>query len=205
MITTQSRSLSQFCASHALLCVLVLFTLHSTTHAAEVARPTPPGPLPGQQFFCSAGYDPRSCLQHAAQLKAVLLQYPPAQFGPWSWVIVRTADWQPFLERLRLDQRSPAFSALEQRSTFLEEALFEPDPRRAADLEDLFHTPARQLLAVAVAHELGHALCHEMDENVENRVAGQLLHGESADCRAAHGPTPIQELYLHRQPSGLHR
>lgn len=118
---------------------------------------------------------------------------------------MRSKDWQPLLLRLRLDQRSPAFSALEQRSTFLEEALFHPDPRRADELRGLFHMRAERLLRVAVAHELAHASCHEMDENAANRIADRLLQGAPIDCDAGRGLTPIQKLYMDRQPSSLHR
>jgi hypothetical protein len=204
MKTIQLRRFFPSPFRRALLCFLAFFVLHSGADAAETTEPLQRSSRAGQQFFCSAGYDPIACLQHAARLKTVLSGYP-SQLGPWSWVIVRSEDWQPLLLRLRLDQRSPAFSALEQRSTFLEEALFRPNPKRADHLEDLFHVPTDQLLKVAVAHELAHATCHEMDENAANRIADRLLQGENINCRAARGPTPIQELYLHRQSPGLHR
>jgi hypothetical protein len=189
------------CAS--LLCVLTLSGIHPAAHAAETTRPSPSSALTTQQFFCSAGYDRESCLQHTAQLRAVLRHYPAAQHGPWSWVIVRSEDWGPFLLRLHLDQRSPAFTALEQRSTFLEEVLFHPKPERAAELEKTFATPLPQLLAAAVTHELAHAVCHEMDETAANRIAEQLRAGGIADCSLARGLTPIQELGLHRNSPRL--
>jgi hypothetical protein len=116
---------------------------------------------------------------------------------------VRSKDWQPFLLRLHLDQRSPAFTALGERSTFLEEVLFLSDSERASELERSFATPLPQLLAVAVTHELGHAICHEMDETAANRIAEQLRAGRSADCSRARGLAPIQELALHRRLPNL--
>ena len=200
---TQHGPLSWRVLRNSLLCALYLCRLAGPARAAESERASQGNALAAQQLFCSAGYDPKSCLQHAAQLQAVLLRYPAAQPGPWSWVIVRSEDWQPFLLRLHLDQRSPAFTALEQRSTFLEEVLFLSDSERAPELERTFTTPLPQLLALAVTHELSHAICHEMDEAAANRIAQQLRAGRKADCSQARGLTPILELGLHRNSPRL--
>jgi hypothetical protein len=205
MKTMQLQCSSAGPVGRTLLCLFALCVLRLPANAAEATDPSQRNALAAQQFFCNAGYDHAACLQHAARLKTLLLTYPSFQLGSWSWIIVRSEDWQPLLLRLRLDQRTPAFSALEQRSTFLEEALFHPNPKRADELQGLFHTPADQLLKVAVAHELAHASCHEMDENAANRIADRLLHGQPIDCRAGRGITPIQKLYLDRNSPGQPR
>ena len=156
-----------------------------------------------QQFFCSSGYDRADCQLHAAALQAILRQYPAPQIGPWNWVIVRAADWQPLLRRLHLDQRSPAFTALAQRSTYLEETLFHAEPKRAAELEGLFRLPRGQLLPMAVTHELAHAVCHEMDEPAAERIAQLIRSGAPIACESAHGLTALQQLSLHRRSPGL--
>lgn len=205
MHTTQMQ---RFYASRyrwTLLCLVPLCILRADADAAEVAHSAQRNALAGQQFFCSTGYDLPSCLHDAARLKTVLAAYPSLPLDRWSWVIVRSQDWKPLLRRLRLDPRSPAFSSLEQRSTFLEEALFRTEPERAEELEQVFHMPPDELLRVAVAHEVAHASCHKMDERAANRVADRLLRGEALDCRAGDGPTPIQELFVHGQGPTLHR
>ena len=158
-----------------------------------------------QKFFCHTGYDPRQCEQHIAELKAVLLQYPAPSPKHWTWINVRSEDWQPLVQTLHLPRQSPAFTALTQRETFLEDALFFSQPMRTDELVMLFRTPVAQLLSVAVSHELGHAICHNGDEAAANRVAEQLRNGKQPDCfNIGTKPLdPIDELILHNELSGF--
>jgi hypothetical protein len=155
-----------------------------------------------QRFFCRGGYDPGECQQRIAALKAVLIEYPVGSLKHWSWVIVRSEDWQPLRQSLRLEHDSPAFTALAEREIFLEDALFIPQPKRTDQLVRSLQTPFARLLAAAVTHELGHAICHGSSEATANHVAEQLRRGKTPDCS---GTTlnPIDELYLHRQSAGL--
>ena len=107
--------------------------------------------------------------------------------------------------KLHVDRRSPAFTAIEARETFLEEALFLPtSARRAVDLVRNFRAPLDQLLTLAVSHELGHAICDGGDEAIANRVSDQLRNGEKIDCSETRNSlTPIEELYLRRRFSPL--
>lgn len=187
----------------AITLMTALCALRPPARAVAPVETAPANAMASQLFFCSAGYNPADCLLHAATLKAVLHQYPAPQLGSWSWVIVRSEDWQPLLRRLRLDQRSPAFSALDQRSTYLDEVLFRSEPKRTAELQGLFHISTEQLLPMAITHELGHAVCQEKDEDAANRIADQLRNGEPVDCLRARGLTQVQQLYLHRRSPGL--
>ncbi len=162
--------------------------------------------LTTDNFFCHAGYDPDQCNQHIAELQAVLTQYSAGAPGHWNWTIVRSEDWQPLIRSLHLDPRSPAFTTLAQRATFLEGALFFSQPKRTDQLVRDLHTPLKQLLSAAVGHELGHAVCHGGDEATANRVAEQLRSGKHFDCsRRPKSPNPIEELYLHSHLSGFPR
>ena len=76
----------------------------------------------------------------------------------WSWGIVGSEEWQSVMLQLHLDQRSPAFSALKARETFLG-ALFLRKPARTDELTRRLALPVDQLLSLAVSHELGHAIC----------------------------------------------
>ena len=49
-----------------------------------------------------------------------------------------------------------------------EEALFNPRPDRGRTLLAKWRMPLDELLPFAVAHELGHALCREVDERRAN-------------------------------------
>jgi hypothetical protein len=161
--------------------------------------------LSTQKFFCHTGYDLHQCEQHIAELKAVLLHYPAPTPKRWTWIIVRSEDWQPIVQKLHLNRQSPAFSALTQRETFLEDALFFSQPGRTDELVMFLGTPIDQLLSVAVSHELGHAICHSGDEATANRVAEQLRSGKYPVCfdRTKKPPDRLDEVILHDESPGF--
>jgi hypothetical protein len=199
MITVKCfHRLSKSAAHACLLCVLTFWGTSPRASAALQRRQT--YALTTQEFFCRAGYDPQECEQRIAQLKAVLIQYPADAPKNWRWVIVPSEDWQPLVKELRLDRESPAFSAITERETFLEDALFFAHPGRTNQLVRHFGIPFDQLLSVAVGHELGHAICHGGSEAIANRAAEQLRTGKHPDCAGnIKSLTPIEELYLHSQ------
>jgi hypothetical protein len=174
--------------------------------AANAARGREVDTLATNKFYCADGYDRQECEQHITELKTVLVHYSAGVSRNWNWVIVPSEDWHPLLQRLRLDQRSPAFTALVERETFLQDALFFSQPMRTDELVRNFHVPFDQLLSLAVRHELGHAICNGGDEEIANRVAEQLRTGKHPDCGAnVKSLTRIQELYLHSQSPGFPR
>jgi hypothetical protein len=161
-------------------------------------------PLATQRFICDDGSDRNQCRQEVAAIRMELMHYPTAVPAHWSWVIVRSEDWSPLTRKLHLDRRSPAFTAIDERETFLEEALFSPLPTRTSELVRDFHVPFEQLLAVALSHELGHAICHGGDESTANRISDQLRSGKRPDCgKTMKSLTPMEELHLRRQLPGL--
>jgi hypothetical protein len=135
-----------------------------------------------QEFFCYPGIDHNECLQNIARLQAELLRYSAHLPRHWSWVIVGSEDWQSLVLKLHLDPRSPAFTAVQARKSFLEGALFSPKPARADELVKNFGVLGDQLLTIAVSHELGHALCNGEDEKIAKRVSDQLRSGGKIDC-----------------------
>src|SRR5258707_747661 len=87
---------------------------------------------------------------------------------------------------LRLNPDSPAFTALEPRETFLEEALFVHDPRRTAELMEEWQRSMPKLLELAVTHELGHAFCEEPNEAAADHFGEELRKGGGlAPCRVS--------------------
>jgi hypothetical protein len=178
-------------------CVLSIIALCCTCRPANGAT-TGQRTLATQKFSCHFGYDPRACELRIAELKTVLIQYRVAPPKHWSWIIVRSEDWQPLLRDLRLDRRTPAFTALTERETFLEDALFFPQPGRTEQLVRDLHSSFNQLLSFSVMHELGHAICHGGSEALANRVAEQLRSGKPVDCEEK-SLSPIDELYLRSQ------
>ena len=179
----------------ALVMLAGLMTAPAWTQAAGAkdggSQPERGRALTAQHFYCNTGFDQHVCQQHVAKLKEVLRHYPADAPEGWRWVIVRSEDWQRLLVSLGLDRRATAFSALGLRSTFLEEALFVYSPTRAAELVRDFHAPFDQLLAIAVSHELGHAICHERNEAAASRIAEQLRTGKHPECgETSESPRP---------------
>jgi hypothetical protein len=141
--------------------------------------------LSNQNFYCHAGYNLADCRQEVAELKTILARYPAEELGPWTWVLVRSQDWIPTSVLVGLKPESPAFTAVDQRETFLEEALFKRQGLRAAELQREWLMPREQLLDLAVTHELGHALYSEPNEDVADRFGEELRRGHRPHCRSS--------------------
>ena len=138
--------------------------------------------LPDQEFHCHTGYPLVECQQDILHLKSILSRYPIEALGHWTWVLVRSQDWKPISRKLRLNPDSPAFTALEPRETFLEEALFFHDPERISELMKEWQRSTPELLQLAVSHELGHAFCAEPNEAAADRFGEQLRKGLAPRC-----------------------
>jgi hypothetical protein len=141
--------------------------------------------LPLQEFHCHTGYPVVQCLRDILQLKRVLSHYPTEGLGQWTWVLVRSQDWKRISRMLGLDPGSPAFTAIDLRETFLEEALFAHDPQRTSELMDVWRMAMPSLLVLAVTHELGHAFCDEQNEAEADHFGDELRKGRLAPCRVS--------------------
>lgn len=136
----------------------------------------------GQEFYCHTGYPLAQCQKDILALKKILARYPIQELGHWSWILVRSEDWKPISRKLRLNPDSPAFTSLDLRDTFLEEALFLHDPLRTAELMGEWQRSMPELLELAVTHELGHALCDETSEAAANHFGDELRKGRLMQC-----------------------
>ena len=154
-----------------------LFLLPVLPQASASASPkeeaTPP------RFVCDTGYTLERCNEDMAVLRAALAKYPVAQLGNWTWVLVRSQDWKAILLPRGLNPDSPAFSYLEKRVTFIEEALVAEVPLRRRDLLLKWRMSIGDLLDLSIAHELAHALCGEKDEAKTTEATKSLLKGKS--------------------------
>jgi hypothetical protein len=143
---------------------------------ADVALPPP------QHFVCNTGYTLQQCHQQMAVLRPLLDKYGAGHLGEWTWVLVRSQDWKT-IQRPWMDPDSPAFTVLGRRETFFEEALVSPVTLRRIELVRRWSLGTEDLLALAVTHELGHALCNEVDEWKADTYGQHLRRGESIHCR----------------------
>ena len=146
-----------------------------------------PATLSDQEFHCHTGYSLEQCQQDIARLKSILRHYPVQALGHWTWVLVRSEDWKPISRKLRLNPDSPAFTALEPRSTFLDGGLFIHDAQRTSELMSEWQRSIPELLELAVSHELGHALCADSNEAAARRFGEELREGLTPRCEFAKG------------------
>lgn len=194
----KSRSLLSWCL---LVWLSNLPTLGQTTKIAPPATEnTTTSPL--QEFHCHTGYPVAQCLRDILQLKGVLSHYPIEGLGHWTWVLVRSQDWKPISRMLGLNPDSPAFTAIDLRETFLEEALFVHDPQRTSELMDVWRMAMPNLLKLAVTHELGHAFCGEGNEDEADHFGAELRKGRLAPYHiskeARKKATATQELHAYK-------
>ena len=136
-----------------------------------------------QHFVCDqGGYTPKKCQTDIAVLKKVLERYPVAQLGEWTWFLVASSDWNKLQRSRGVNPDSPAFTYCAKKETFLEEALLTGEPTRVKELLLVWRMSMENLLNFAIAHELGHALCNEKDEEKANRTAKLLREGVLPNC-----------------------
>ena len=91
-------------------------------------------------------------------------RYHADELGEWSWVLVRTTDWEELLSVRGFDAGTPAFTYLPANETFFDDALTTGDSIRGFQLTMIWQMPIEELLDKAVRHELAHAFCREKDE-----------------------------------------
>jgi hypothetical protein len=137
---------------------------------------------PTQQFVCNTGYKQKECNEETVVLRKALANYPVAQLGNWTWILVRSEDWKAIKLLRGLDPDSPAFTFYPKRETFIEEALVTQVPVRARELLLKWDMNRRDLLDLAVRHELGHALCNDANEGNADRVARLLEQKKEISC-----------------------
>jgi hypothetical protein len=144
-----------------------------------------PEALMEQQFYCNTGYTIEVCRAQLARLREVLATFDLRALQGWTWILVRSDDWKQILRRVGRDPDSPAFTVLEKRQIFLEEALFAPRVDRSQRFLEKWRLPLDQLLEFAVSHELGHALCRVADEARVIGYAEQLRLSRTVICDAS--------------------
>lgn len=135
-------------------------------------------------FYCSQGYDPEECSRDTSALRTALTLYPVNELGSWSYYLVLPFQWKPVAVSHGGDGVSPAFSMLLGRATVLDRSLFSGTADRVRELEVWSGIPyGPQLVAIALSHELGHALCQEKNERLANEHARELRDGKIPNCR----------------------
>jgi hypothetical protein len=131
---------------------------------------------------CNTGYKQKECNEETVALRKALANYPVAQLGNWTWILVRSEDWKAIKLLRGLDPDSPAFTFTPKRETFIEEALVTQVPVRARELLLKWDMNRGDLLDLAVRHELGHALCNDANERNADRVARLLEQKKEISC-----------------------
>jgi hypothetical protein len=138
------------------------------------------------QFFCTQDYNRDECLQHALELRRVLMTYPLEWLGSWSFALVPSYKWKGLVRSLGGSADTPAFTSFEQRTTVMESSLFSATATRSEEFLHAFGVTGEALLQLAVNHELGHCVCHDHDERKADDYGRELRKGKIPDC----GRTP---------------
>jgi hypothetical protein len=180
------------------LAVLAWFPLFSLPASPQITRVSvvEESHTAHQHFYCTADYAPVKCGRELAELRQLLSQYRAEMLGDWQWVIVSRSGWKPFCANLGVDSSSPAMTSFVDRQSFFEESLFDADADRVGELIHKFGVPWKDLLPLAVTHELGHAVCRDTTESGAEVFAEYLRHKVSARC----GSAAILRAWSHPQP-----
>ena len=164
--------------------VVLTFSILAAGQETKSLDPPPAAP-PVQHMFCNTGYKISDCQQQLSVLRAAIAPYAH-RLGTWTWVLVKSQDWKLILQRMRGNSDSPAFSVLEKRETFLEEALFVPVGSRQTELLRIWSIPLDEFLNVAITHELGHGICQDLNEARANVFSRLLREHKKPECATAH-------------------
>jgi hypothetical protein len=169
------------------LSTLILTCAVQFAASQTVALTSPPKEEAAQQapqhLVCNTGYSVQQCHEQMGALRPLLDKYGADRLGGWTWVLVRSDDWKA-LQRLHgMDPDSPAFTVLDRRVTFFEEALVSPVTVRRVELVRQWSLGMADLLKLAVTHELGHALCNERNEKKADAYGELLRKGQPVLCR----------------------
>jgi hypothetical protein len=167
------------CPRISLLAVLLVYgALAPVTEAQADPKPS------GQHFICHTGFTLDQCHIRMLALKRVLAKYHADNLGEWSWVLVRTIDWERILSDRGFDSSAPAFTYLPGKETFFDDALTTTESVRGMQLMQIWRMPIEELLDKAVRHELAHALCHEKDESKARILEERLRSSTPTVCVA---------------------
>jgi hypothetical protein len=164
-----------------LTCFLPLAT-SQTVPLTNPSKADVPSPAP-QHFVCNTGYSAQQCHEQMSVLRPLLDEYGASRLGDWTWVLVKSEDWKGLQRQHRMDPDSPAFTVLDRRVTFFEEALVSPVATRRAELIVQWSLSVDDLLKLAVTHELGHALCNEKNEKKADAYGEELRKGQIVVCK----------------------
>ena len=135
------------------------------------------------QFFCTEDYDRRACVNDSLALRHALASYPLERLGTWSFVLVPADDWRDLREgHPQWNSVSPAFSVIEIRTTVIDRSLFSATADRNGELLKTYGVLGAALLDLAVTHELGHAICQDIDEKRADDYGRGLRDKRPVDC-----------------------
>jgi hypothetical protein len=135
-----------------------------------------------QHFVCNRGYTQKQCDEEMVVLRNALAHYPTTELGEWTWVLVKSENWKLLLLAKRLDPRVPALTDPAAKVTFFEEALVAGASGRLSELMAVWHMGRANLLDLAIRHELGHALCADLNEARAERIARLLKQKMPVTC-----------------------
>ena len=162
-----ASSVSAKLAIVALMSAVVTLPAPTFAQANSVLRTYHASNWMTQTFLCDNRVALSECKIEVEILKTHMQAFPVGQLGAWTWVLVRSDRWKD----LGLDLASPAYTAIEERLTLIDESmLVEKNALRTEELMRKFELPLPALVDFAVTHEMGHALCGFKEEGKADAV-----------------------------------
>jgi hypothetical protein len=161
------------------LALVVILPATGLSQSKSILRTYPAGNWGTQTFLCDNKLAAGDCTTEIAVFKSHLQAFPAAQLGAWTWVLIRSDRWND----LGLDVASPAYTAIEERLTLIDESmLVEKSAIRTEELMRKFELPLPKLVDFAITHEMGHALCGFKEEGKADEVGRRLRQGKLPYC-----------------------
>jgi hypothetical protein len=157
------------------------FAVGQTLHLVPVHLDNPAS-LNSLKFFCSVDYKQSECADDVRTLQRNLVRYRPAQLGDWSFALETTHEWTELVKRLGGPPESPALTILTRKLTLIDRSLFFATANRYAQLTRAFGVTGQDLIELAISHELGHAICADLDETHAQQYGRKLREGKRIDC-----------------------
>ena len=169
--------------SYLILSSIIQVAASQTVSLTNPANGNIPQQAATQHFVCNLPYTHQQCHEQMTVLKLQLDKYGAGRLGEWTWILVKSADWKELQLKHGMNPDSPAFTVLDRRETFFEEALVSPVTARRAELIKIWSLGIDNLLDLAVTHELGHALCNEKSEKKADDHGAELRSGRIVVCK----------------------
>ncbi len=134
----------------------------------------------GNFALCTDGLSPGTCAFSQATVKLSLERLKP-KLSEWRFEIIDFTRWTELCKEMKLRDCPPAFSVLEQHTTYIISTLTTFDSRVDEYLQRYTDLKGQARLDWVLSHELGHILCRSAKESTAETAGGRLRYSDRRD------------------------